>query len=796
MYKLDDSKYNPLANPDNIISSDKYRFTFMSESLFRFEYNEEGKFEDQTTPMAINRNFPDLDFEQEIKDGVLYIKTSKLEIKYDQEVPSPYGFQVRVLDSAIVYKFGDEYSRKYIEDNLGGTARTLDEVDGETDMGMGLLSRSGYAIYNDSNSAIINGEGLFIAREHEEIDLYFFGHSRNYQDAINDFHKLSGKTPLLPRYALGNWWSRYHKYSEESYLALMDKFEEHNIPISVAVIDMDWHLTDVDPKYGSGWTGYTWNKELFPDPQRFLNELHERGMKTSLNVHPADGIRAFEELYPAVAERVGIDPASEEQVEFEITNPDFVAAYFEELHHKLEEDGLDFWWIDWQQGTASRVKSVDPLWPLNHYHYLDNLKSEERGLIFSRYAGLGSHRYPVGFSGDTVISWESLEFQPRFTNSASNVAYTWWSHDIGGHMSGYMDPELEARWYQYGVYSPIFRLHSTSNLFMTKEPWLYDSNTEKIMTRAMQERYKLVPYIYTMNHLSHRDNLAINRPLYYEHPNDDRAYAYKNHFFFGTELLVVPMTSPVDEVTQLTREDAWLPEGDYFDIYNGRHYKGNKKISLHRDREAIAVFGRAGAILPLDNGDEFHNDLRNPDSLLFKAFTGQDGEFTLIEDDGIVVEPTEDDLLKTTISYKYNDGDNSVLEIFAEGNWSVSPAIRTYTVELYGVDNTEVEVEGAAILSSEHDADKNILRIELDSVEVDNPVRITFVNTKIAKNETERAIFNLLWKMQTKVDPKAYLHYLIYEYGFNAATISSLYASEEFDRKIVDVLAEIYFADK
>lgn len=91
------------------------------------------------------------------------------------------------------------------------------------------------------------------------------------------FYRLSGPAPLLPRYALGNWWSRYYPYSADEYLALMERFGQEQIPFSVAVIDMDWHLVDVDPKYGSGWTGYTWNRKLFPDPGQFLAKLHERG---------------------------------------------------------------------------------------------------------------------------------------------------------------------------------------------------------------------------------------------------------------------------------------------------------------------------------------------------------------------------------------------------------------------------------------------------------------------------------------------------------------------------------------
>ena len=118
---------------------------------------------------------------------------------------------------------------------------------------------------------------------------------------------------MLPRYALGNWWSRYYAYTEDSYKELVTRFEKEEIPFSVGVIDMDWHLVeDVNPKYGSGWTGYTWNKNYFPDPKRFMTWLHDHGMRITLNLHPADGIRASEEAYPKIAEELGnVDTANE-----------------------------------------------------------------------------------------------------------------------------------------------------------------------------------------------------------------------------------------------------------------------------------------------------------------------------------------------------------------------------------------------------------------------------------------------------------------------------------------------------
>ena len=122
---------------------------------------------------------------------------------------------------------------------------------------------------------------------------YFFGYGRDYFKAIHDFYQLSGAVPMLPKYVLGNWWSRYWKYTEESYMELLTRFEQLDIPFSVVVMDMDWHLVDIPEKFGKGWTGYTWNREFFPEPKRFLDWLHEHNYRITLNLHPADGVRAL-----------------------------------------------------------------------------------------------------------------------------------------------------------------------------------------------------------------------------------------------------------------------------------------------------------------------------------------------------------------------------------------------------------------------------------------------------------------------------------------------------------------------
>ena len=359
---------HPLADPKNVVKGDKYRITVLTEHLLRLEYSEDGEFIDAASQTVVNRDFPAVEFSVKDTGDELELRTKYLQLNYNKKAFSANGLSCKTtavgISSVPAWHYGDPTQ------DLGGTARTLDQVNGACELEPGIMSWFGSAVLDDSKSLLMTEDGWVTPRKKGVQDLYFFGYGWNFRLALKDFYHLCGKTPMLPRFALGNWWSRYWRYSEASYMKLMEDFDKENVPFSVAVIDMDWHrVDDVDPKYGSGWTGYSWNKKLFPDPERFLGKLHARGMKTTLNVHPADGIRAYEDCYPEVAEAMGVDAKKEEPVNFDIADPKFVDVYFEKVHHPMEKEGVDFWWIDWQQGQSTKIEGLDPLWMLNHYHF-------------------------------------------------------------------------------------------------------------------------------------------------------------------------------------------------------------------------------------------------------------------------------------------------------------------------------------------------------------------------------------------------------------------------------------------
>ena len=678
----------PKAAPGAVIQGPQYRFTVLTDRMIRMEWDENGVFEDRPTKTVFRRHFPVPHFEVRETAESLEIITGKLHLYYNKRRFTQGGLSV-ALHGMIKHKCAKwhykmpEITIHNSRINLHGTVSTLDSIDGPCELDDGLLDRHGFTVIDDSAAMVLDENGWFVParRPEDSIDIYFLGYLEDHKDCIRDFYRLSGAAPMLPRYALGNWWSRYYKYTEESYEALMDKFSQKQIPLSVSVLDIDWHITQPDPKYGNGWTGHTWNRKFFPDPRRFLDRLHERGLKVTLNLHPCDGIRAFEESYERAARAMGIDPSTEEPVQFDASDPRFMKTYLEEVLHPLEDEGVDFWWIDWQQKGGFSQDGYDPLWMLNHYLYTDNARKGTYPLTLSRYAGLGSHRYPLGFSGDTVMSWNSLDFQPFFTNCASNVGYGWWSHDIGGHTRGVWDDELQVRWVQYGVFSPIFRLHSASSTFMLKEPWNFPIHMEEIISDFMRLRHQLIPYLYTMTYRCHAEGLPLICPLYYDYPREmTNDKEFLNEYTFGSSLLVCPITTPMDKRSQTGRVFAWIPKGTWFDIFTCRRYTGAKRLALYRPLRQYPVLARAGTILPLAADGPAVNGAPLPEKLLVRVFCGADGTFRLYEDDERLANAQ-----KAFTSFAFRWGEISELHLApVEGAAHILPRSRDYCFSFTG----------------------------------------------------------------------------------------------------------------
>lgn len=675
------------------------RFSVITESLIRVEEQSSSVFCDMPTQSVVNRAFNCPEFSVSQSDGIVCIKTAKCEFYYS--FGKKKMIKIILDDKRVVTDFK--------KGNLKGTCRTLDGTNGKTFLGDGIISRNGVAVLDDSNSLVLCEDGTIEKRKCKSKDIYYFAYSNRYKEAVSDFMHLTGEPPLVPRFALGNWWSRYKAYTQEEYISLMQRFIDEKIPICVATVDMDWHWVDVVKKFGTesknkkdknnlqelfydlispGWTGYSWNTDLFPSPKEFLKWLKDNNFKTTLNLHPATGCRFFEDAYPDFCEFMGIDKESKQQIPFDITDKKFIEGYFRFLHHPHEDDGVDFWWIDWQQGKKTAVEGLDPLWALNHYHSMDIARDgKKRPLILSRFAGAGSNRYPLGFSGDTAQSWQTLAFQPYFTATASNIGYTWWSHDIGGHHHGKRDDELYLRWLQYAVFSPIMRLHSTANEFMGKEPWKYRKHVCDIACEALRFRHRLIPYIYSANRQTNLNGIPLVQPMYYDSPEKEEAYNVPNEFKFGSELIVCPITEKVNSKTYLAATEAFLPEGRFTDIFSDRIYNGGQTVTLYRDEGSIPVLAKEGAIIPLAVECE-KNDWKNPHKLEILIFRGN-SSFVLYEDDGESMDYLDGYFAETKFEVSEENKNVKFTINPAVGNLNVIPTQREYILSFRDITEAD-----------------------------------------------------------------------------------------------------------
>ncbi|MEE4194442.1 MAG: TIM-barrel domain-containing protein [Anaerolineae bacterium] len=628
-------EFDPIANPKAVVQRDNVRCTVLTDRLIRMEHSPSGEFEDHASMAIWYRNQPVPPFTAKVTDESVEIDTDYLHLTYrvNRDGFTPTSLSVTVKQFNYTWHYGDH---PYFTGNLGGTYRTLDEASGFVRPDPGLMSSKGGAVHDDSKTLVFNEDCWVEPRaQPENKDLYFFGYGHDFTACQLDLTKIAGKTPMVPRYILGNWWSRYWAFSDQELLDLMQEFKDHDTPLSVCIVDMDWHVTKEGNTTSSGWTGYTWNRKLFPNPEGFIEKLHDLGLKTALNLHPADGIHPHEAQHKEFAEFMGMDPEIKEPIPFDIADPKFAEGYFNILHHPMEAQGVDFWWIDWQQGGVSSLPGLDPLTWLNHLHFYDlGRDGEKRPFIFSRWGGLGGHRYPIGFSGDTVIGWDALAFQPGFTAVAANVGYGYWSHDIGGHMGGVEEDELYARWMQYGVFSPIFRMHCTSNPFHERRPWGRGPAAEKAATAALQLRHSLIPYIYSMSWRNYSTGQTMICPLYYTHPNEDTfQMSALGAYWFGSELVAAPFTQPASEETGLSKNTIYLPEGTWFNFFSGERVQGNGWKSIYGTLDDIPVFAKAGAIVPMSEENDWGQP-QNPVCPELVIFPGADNVFELYEDDG------------------------------------------------------------------------------------------------------------------------------------------------------------------
>lgn len=685
------------------------RFTVITDGVIRLEWEPDGKFTDLASFVASERNYPEVAYKVRTSGKKVKIQTEKMTLEYKTGTGrfDASNLVIKANDGFFTWKPGMKQQA-----NLKGTFRTLDGLDGDVqtqnwvaDMKKGeirqfedgLLAKDGWTLIDESDSYLFDDSEWAWVKERESKecqDWYFMAYGQDYKAALKDFTVFAGKMPLPPRFAFGYWWSRYWAYSDKELRNLVDKFHTFDIPLDVLVVDMDWHYTD---EGRGGWTGWTWNRAIFPDPQKFMNYLKDNDLKVTLNLHPADGFDHWEESYPALAQSLGKDPSDKKRIEWINSDKEFMSNMFETVLRPMEKEGVDFWWLDWQQHVYdTRMEKLHNTWWINYAFFTDMQRNtDKRPLLYHRWGGLGNHRYQIGFSGDATITWKSLEFQPYFTATASNVLYGYWSHDIGGHLDQGkgIDPEMYTRWLQYGGFSPVMRTHSSKSGSLNKEPWVFEETYSEVIRQTVRQRYEMVPYIYAMARKGYDEGISLCRPLYYDYPQCQEAYDFRSQYMFGDNMMIAPVTKPgVDGFAEM---DIWLPEGSWYELHTGTLLEGGSVMKRHFAIDEYGVYIKAGSILPFYD-DTVNNLNGNDENIIVTVFPKGNGTFRMYEDAGNDKDYATSYAF-TNLSSVWNGSEQVITISPREGSYKGMPSNRHFKVKVAGsAAPTAVTVNGEA----------------------------------------------------------------------------------------------------
>lgn len=740
---------NPKADPAAVVTSGNARFTVLTSRMIRIQYSQTAQFEDRATFAIVNRRLPVPEYTTETADGYLYIRTNDLTLRYKE------GSVINAADKKpdnlmVSFQMSGRtniwYPGKDDALNLMGTNRTLDQAWGDNarhKLEKGLLSRSGWSIIDESPSATRGDgsssyafesvdEGITWWANHVDksaIDWYFLGYGHQYKECLGDYIKVGGRVPMPPKYILGYWYSRYWAYKQSEFMQIVRDVEAYDIPMDVLIMDMDWHK--------SGWTGWSWNTSRISDPIRLINFMHQHGLRTALNLHPSDGIGTHEDAYKDLARDLGDN--SGQTIKWKVEDYTFMKNFFKDVIRPHEQEGVDFWWLDWQQaltvGKHGEEKNYTPaagsenlgetFW-CNHTFFEDMQKNrpDRRPVIYHRWGGLGSHRYPICFSGDAWAAWSTLGYEIFFTSTASNVLYDYWGHDLGGHQGGNNDPELMLRWLQFGAYTPIFRTHATNDSKLERRIWKYP-NFEQLR-EAVRMRYQLFPYLYTAARETYDTGVGMNRPLYYDYPEDGNAYLYEDEYMFGNDMLVAPIYTP--SKNGMSGRMIWYPEGQWWDVTRSCMVKGGQAFYTVYTLDQFPVFYRAGSVIPFY--PVRRTVVNDPGEIILKVVPGADGTGKFYEDSGDSQDYKTDQWTMTTFTQTRTESNVSLTIGKRQGSFEGMPTERKWTVQFLGMPATFI-AEGIMVNGNpidakdvQYDAKTGILTVSVSTTDLSQSITI------------------------------------------------------------------------
>ena len=604
------------VNPEVVELNRDVQLKLLSPTLFSITSR---RHVDYTTDLGVvNRKFNKVRFKVEKKsNGECAIITDSIIIAFDPSKELVSGGVSVTLRRRSGYEL--ESLSAVDNKNLGGVIGSLDNCKGKIKYAEqndvtskselnpipdGILSRRGFTVLRHTLDTL-----TLYHKGDKYLELYVMAYGDNFKQAFSDFYSVAGNVPMLPRWSLGFIYSRWKDYTADDYKRIVNRFRKEQIPIDAIILDMCWHV--------DYWYGYRYDTHNFPDMKAFHLWTDSVHVKTGFN-HHSGCIYAQDPHIYEFCRSAGVDynkalipglswEPDKKVIHYDTKNKQQFKAFYDIYLAPLIKDGLDFHWVDGEKSIYSSEL---------YQTYLSN-ETHKRPFVMNRLHAnvLCNHRYPVGFSGDTYISWETMAYSLEADVKGSNCG-VYWSHDIGGYMpqgaGGYPpSAEMFARWLQLGAVSPIFRVHAKKDQYWTppckpgdfdwgsRLPWEWGDTVLNSAKTSIQLRYKLLPYIYSMVWKEHTSGIPLCRGLYVDYSQSADAYRF-DEFEFGDNLLAAPILTPSAKGAKvmITEREVWLPGGEWYDYFSGEKYAGNKTIKPKKSIDDFPLYVRAGSILP------------------------------------------------------------------------------------------------------------------------------------------------------------------------------------------------------
>ena len=512
----------------------------------------------------------------------------------------------------------------------------------------------------------------------------FYGPSAD--NVIATYRNLTGNAPLFPKWAYGFWQCRERYTSGTHLVETVKEFRKRNLPLDVIV--QDWQY------WGSrGWGVPQFDEKNYPNPAGFIKELHD------LNAHFNISIWSNPDKNSTIGkEFVAKNRFIPNTKWLDYFNPETRKEYWNTLKVNMFDQGVDSWWMDAVEPENDALKGEKTHIGAGDFYRLTyplmvsqavykgqrKTSTDKRVCILTRSAFSGQQRYGIiNWSGDIGGTWDVFRNQIVAGLNFSITGLPYWTTDIGGFFrpghSQYTDEkyhELLTRWYQWGAFNPIFRMHG----YQTEtEPWKYGEKVEDNMRKMLNLRYRLLPYIYSEAWQVTKNGSTIMRPLVMDFNGDEAALSSKFEYMFGKSILAAPVTEP-----NVNQWNVYLPKtSGWFDFWTGKYYSGGQTIKADAPLDRIPLFVKAGSIIPM--GKIIQSSAEKSDTLEIRVYKGANGEFTLYEDEGDNYNYEKGKY--ATISFRWNEKYQSLTIGDKQGDFPGSLKKRVFIIVLVSENN-------------------------------------------------------------------------------------------------------------